>query len=86
MNVSVMPEPIDDADVTLITNYVNTVDIEEAMAYISDNDCFAEEAWLSFAAGKLAENWMIQVMTAYAHAKGELTSLELTLPEVQDEN
>lgn len=81
-----MPEPIDDRDVELITRYANTVDPEYVMAYLEEHDCLAEQAWLSFAAEKMADNWLITIMTAYAHAKGELRSLELTLPEVEDED
>jgi hypothetical protein len=67
-------------DVALLAKYCNTVGIDDALAWLDENECFGEQAWLAAAQEALERQWTATVMTAYAHARGELESIILTLP------
>lgn len=73
-------------DVALLTGYLNSLDVDDVSAWIVENDCIVEQAWLSSVQEKLERQWATTVMTAYAHARGELESIQLTVPESEDES
>jgi hypothetical protein len=72
-------------DITRLTELCNTVDIDEAIDFVRDGDHLAEEAWLTAVLSWMEHNFGIYVMIAYARAHGELESMQLTLPEVEDD-
>lgn len=76
-----MPEPSPE-DVTLLTTYVNTLEIDDVFDYLESKDCLTELAWLETARREAEGQWRVAVATAYASARGELTSIILTHPEV----
>ena len=76
------PEP-SPADVALLAKYCNTVDLDAALYWLDENQCFGEQAWLAAAREMMERQWTATVMTAYAHAKGELESISLTLPPTE---
>lgn len=78
-----MGDHLSPEDVALLVKYCNTVPVDDAIAYINENDCIVEAAWLTQAAAELEKKYTITVMTAYAAAKGELTSVTLTLPPTE---
>lgn len=70
-------------DVTLVTGYCNSLPVEEALAFITENDCFTEQIWLQSVTEQMERQAVMNIMIAYAHAKGELTDIKLTLPPVE---
>lgn len=76
-----MPEPSPE-DITLLTEYVNTMDLKDALEYLETGDCLVELAWLETARREAVGQWRVAVATAYASARGELNSIRLTHPEV----
>lgn len=77
------PEEEYSADVTRISEYANTMTIEEVMAYLEENECVVESAWLTSAMAMLERQFVITAMTAYAAAKDELLSIQLSIGPVE---
>lgn len=73
-------------DVKLIMQLANSESVEKAVDFINDDEYLVEQAWLSAAQESLERQWVVTVMTAYAHAKGLLSTISLSLPEVWDED
>lgn len=76
------PEGMTDEEVSLVTQYVNTVPPADILAYLEENDCFTEQAWFEAFRERLELSLFVALCTAYAHAKGELPNWRLTVPEV----
>lgn len=77
-----MPDEYSPEDITVLTEIANSVGTEQAIEWLIDNDCLVEQAWLSAAQKQLERQWAVTVSTAYAHAKGLLSSISLSLPDV----
>lgn len=76
-----------EADLSKITEYVNSKDPEDVAAELKSADAFAQMAWLDFGIRKLEDHLRTMYATAYADFKGELKEIQLTLPEgVDDES
>jgi len=71
-------------DVDVIKGLANSISPEEALGWLEDNECLAEQSWLSAAGELLERQWVLTVMTAYAHANGALDSIGLSLPPAKD--
>jgi len=79
------PEDLNPEDLTLLTEYVNTVSIEEVMDYLEAASCYTELAWLETARREAEGQGRVAVATAYAAARGELKPIRLTFPVVEDD-
>jgi len=72
-------------DITRLTELCNSQDPVEAIAFITDGEHLVEEAWLATITEWVERNYNIYIMIAYARARGELESMQLVLPEVDND-
>lgn len=75
----------DSPDIIHVTQIINRLSIQELYDYLKVNEAFPQMAWVTAAVDNLEREIHILYGLAYADARGELTVLKLSLPEVTED-
>lgn len=75
---------INEEDLRLITEIVNTVTPEDILTELTEADAFVQLAWLDHGLEVISGHIRTMYATAYADYKGQLKHFKLTLPRGEE--
>lgn len=83
--MSDIPDSISDRDMEVILRLANSEVLDDLVANLHEMEAYPEMAWLTAVSDQLTTRLRVCYAIAVASATGQLTDLQITIPEENEE-